>query len=94
MPPHVAACVPHIAACVRHVAAHDLGAAAYAIEAVRAAAGDQGDEAARSECRWQREQLPDDVRELVLDDQQRRNHLCRSAFEVQPVTPVPGPGPP
>lgn len=79
--PRFAAYAAGQAACVPHVAAHDLGAAAYAIRAVRAAAGDQA-EAARQECRWQRGQLPDDVRELVLDDQQRRNHLCWSAFEA------------
>src|SRR5881396_2849929 len=58
------------AAVVAHVAAHELGAAAYAIKAVRAAApGRQRESAGRLECRWQREQLPDVIRELVLDDQ-------------------------
>jgi hypothetical protein len=70
------------AACVAHVAAHDLGAAAYAIKAARAAApeGDAG-LAGRAECRWQREQLPAAVRELVLDDQRVRNELCWSVFD-------------
>ena len=70
------------AACVAHVAAHELGAAAYAIRAARAAAspGDR-DEAGRRECRWQREQLPDAIRELVLDDQRLRNELCWSLFD-------------
>jgi len=70
------------AAVVAHVAAHDLGAAAYAIKAARAAAppGSQED-AGRRECRWQREQLPDRSRELVLDDQRRRNELCWSVFD-------------
>lgn len=63
---------------VAHVAAHELGAAAYAIKAVRAA---DGEDAGRLECRWQREQLPDAIRELVLDDQRRRNELCWSVFE-------------
>lgn len=69
------------AACVAHVAEHDLGAAAYAIKAVRAAAGADGDAAGRRECRWQRDRLPDAVRALVLDDQQRRNALCWSVFD-------------
>src|SRR3954451_25330002 len=48
------------AAAVAHVAAHELGAAAYAIKAARAAALDvEGEAAGRLECRWQREQLPD-----------------------------------
>ncbi|RBY87667.1 putative immunity protein [Blastococcus sp. TF02A-30] len=69
------------AAVVAHVAEHDLGAAAYAIKAARAAAPPGEAEAAgRRECRWQRDQLPDAVRELVLDDQRRRNELCWSAF--------------
>jgi immunity protein 5 of polymorphic toxin system len=67
---------------VAHVAAHDLGAAAYAIRAARAAAPDgQGDLAARRECRWQREQLPAEVRELVLDDQRLRNDICWFVFD-------------
>ena len=57
------------AAAVGHVAAHDLGAAAYAIKAARAAAPSvEGEAAGRLECRWQRAQLPDEIRELVLDD--------------------------
>jgi len=71
------------AACVSHVAAHDLGAAAYAIKAARAAAPPgEGDAAGRLECRWQRAQLPDEVRDLVLDDQRLRNELCWSVFDV------------
>ncbi|RBY95095.1 hypothetical protein DQ237_15405 [Blastococcus sp. TF02-8] len=66
------------AAVVAHVAAHELGAAAYAIKAVRAA---HGEEAGRAECRWQREQLPDAIRELVLDDQLLRNDICWSVFD-------------
>src|SRR5256712_4258339 len=45
---------------VGHVAAHELGAAAYAIKAACAAAPEGESEAAgRSECRWQRDQLPE-----------------------------------
>jgi hypothetical protein len=70
------------AACVAHVAAHDLGAAAYAIRAARAAAPDGEAEAAgRRECRWQRDQLPEAIRELVLDDQRQRNGICWSVFD-------------
>jgi hypothetical protein len=65
------------AAVVAHVAEHDLGAAAYAIKAVRAA---DGNAAGREECRWQRERLPAAVRELVLDDQRRRNDICWGVF--------------
>ena len=69
------------AAAVGHVAAHELGAAAYAIKAARAAAAEGEREAAgRLECRWQRAQLPDEIRELVLDDQRLRNELCWFAF--------------
>jgi hypothetical protein len=70
------------AGAVAHVAAHDLGAAAYAIKAVRAAAPPGRAEAAgRLECRWQRDQLPGAIRELVLDDQRLRNELCWSVFD-------------
>lgn len=70
------------AACVAHVAAHDLGAAAYAIKAVRAAGpAGESEAAGRRECRWQRAQLPEAVRELVLDDQRLRNELCWSVFD-------------
>ncbi len=70
------------AAVVAHVAAHELGAAAYAIKAVRAAAPTgESDDAGRLECRWQRAQLPDAIRGLVLDDQRLRNAICWSVFE-------------
>jgi hypothetical protein len=66
------------AAVVAHVAAHELGAAAYAIKAARAA---EGEAAGRLECRWQRDQLPDAIRDLVLDDQRLRNDICWSVFD-------------
>jgi hypothetical protein len=70
------------AAAVAHVAAHELGAAAYAIKAARAAALEgERQITARLECRWQRDQLPEAIRELVLDDQRLRNHICWSVFE-------------
>ena len=67
---------------VAHVAAPELGAAAYAIKAARAAAPEGESEAAgRAECRWQRDQLPEAIRELVLDDQRLRNEICWSVFD-------------
>ena len=70
------------AAVVAHVAAHELGAAAYAIKAVRAAASKgEAESAGRVECQWQREQLPEAIRELVLDDQRLRNDICWSVFD-------------
>ncbi len=70
------------AACVAHVAAHELGAAAYAIKAARAAApAGEGESAGRRECRWQRDQLPEAIRELVLADQRLRNDICWSVFD-------------
>lgn len=70
------------AAVVAHVAAHELGAAAYAIKAVRAAAPrGEGDAAGRRECQWQRSRLPEAIRDLVLDDQRLRNDLCWSVFD-------------
>jgi hypothetical protein len=69
------------AGAVAHVAAHELGAAAYAIKAARAAAPEGENEVAgQLECRWQRDQLPDAIRELVLDDQRRRNDICWFVF--------------
>ena len=70
------------AGAVAHVAAHELGAAAYAIKAVRAAAPEAEVEAAAlRECLWQRDQLPEAIRELVLDDQRRRNGICWGVFD-------------
>lgn len=64
-----------------HMADHELGAAAYAIRAVRAAApADTRDEAGRRECHWQQAQLPEAIRALVLSDQQLRNRKFWSLF--------------
>ncbi len=80
--PRFAAYAAGQAAVVAHVAAHELGAAAYAIKAVRAAAPKgEGESAGRLECRWQRDQLPDAIRDLVLDDEQLRNDICWSVFD-------------
>lgn len=73
------------AACVGHVAEHDLGAAAYAIKAVRAGRPDDPD-SGRAERDWQRAQLPPAVRDLVLEDQANRNSICWSVFDEQSMT--------
>ena len=71
-----------VRAAVAHVAAHELGAAAYAIRAARAAGPEgESEEAGQRECQWQREQLPGAIRELVLDDQRLRNDICWSVFD-------------
>lgn len=50
-----------------HMADHALGAAMYALKAVKAAADKQNEDAVVSqEHNWQVEQLPDEIRELVL----------------------------
>jgi hypothetical protein len=70
------------AAAVAHVAAHERGAATDAIKAARAAVPEGGAErAGRLECRWQRDRLPEPIRDLVLDDQRLRNELCWSVFD-------------
>lgn len=82
------------AAVVAHVAAHDLGAAAYAIKAARAAAPAGGGESAGElECQWQRDQLPDVIRDLVLDDQRRRNDICWGVFHCADPAVSAHPGP-
>lgn len=79
--PRYAAYAAAQAAAVAHVAAHELGAAAYAIKAARAAAPQrESDKAERRECRWQRDQLPEAIRALVIDDQRLRNEICWSVF--------------
>lgn len=70
------------AGAVAHVAAHELGAAAYAIKAARAAApAAEAAAAGRLECQWQRDQLPETIRGLVIDDQRLRNDICWSVFD-------------
>ncbi|MBA4385144.1 MAG: hypothetical protein C0410_10450 [Anaerolinea sp.] len=70
------------AVAVAHVAAHELGAAAYAIKAAQAAAPEsECKQAGLRECHWQREQLPVEIRELMLDDQRLRNEICWSVFD-------------
>ena len=70
------------AAATAHMADHELGAAAYALRAVRAASPpDQRDEISRKECQWQRAQLPAAIRDLVLSDEKLRNRKLWSIFE-------------
>jgi hypothetical protein len=69
------------AAATAHMADHELGAAAYAIRAVRAASpAELQDTAGRVECQWQREQLPEAIRALVLSDEEIRNGKPWSLF--------------
>lgn len=75
------------AAVVAHVAAHELGAAAYAIRAVMAASAaseasseDKKEIYRLQECQWQREILPEKIRDLVIDDQRLRNDICWFVF--------------
>jgi hypothetical protein len=61
------------AAAVALAAAHELGAAAYGLKAAHAAAPEGvGDSAGRLEGLWQRDQLPEAIRELVPGDQRLR----------------------
>jgi hypothetical protein len=69
------------AAATAHMADHELGAAAYAIKAVRLASRTaEATMAGERECRWQREHLPEAIRELVLSDEERRNKKLWSVF--------------
>jgi hypothetical protein len=64
-----------------HMADHELGAAAYAIKAVMSASTDDKKEINRKkEMHWQREQLPKEIRILVISDQKNRNDKFWSLF--------------
>ena len=81
-PARFAALAAGQAVAVAHVAAHDLGAAAYAIRAASAAAPEAERETARLRERdWQREQVPAELRDLVLDDQRARSAICWDVFD-------------
>jgi len=72
------------AAVVGHVAAHELGAAAYAIRAVMAACtGNEKADKGRAECAWQLGQLPASLRDLVIDDEKRRDEICWGVFSLR-----------
>jgi hypothetical protein len=58
---------------------------AAAINAARsAAAKGEGEAARRRESQWQRDQLPEAIRELVLDDQAPRKRICWSVLTPEP----------
>ena len=60
---------------------HELGAAAYAIKAVMAASEEnEKRENGRKEGKWQQEQLPCEIKELVLEDQRNRDDICWNVF--------------
>ena len=64
-----------------HMADHELGGAFFAIKAVRAAAPpSEAVAAGERECRWQRDRLPEAIRELVLSDEERRKDKFKSLF--------------
>lgn len=80
--PRFAAYAAGQAGAVPHVADHALGAAAYAIRAAVAAAPGEGADAVRlAERDWQRAQVPQELSDLVLEDQAHRSHLCWSVFD-------------
>ncbi len=57
-----------------HMADHSLGAAAYAVRAVcRASQAPDARRASDRERRWQREHLPEAIRELVVSAQEQRS---------------------
>jgi hypothetical protein len=69
------------AAVVAHIAEHKLGATAYALRAVIASSPKSEREAARLvEFEWQVARLPNEIRQLVLDDMRRRNDICWHVF--------------
>jgi len=48
------------------------------------AAGEESEksENGRKECEWQRDQLPEKIKELVMDDQKNRNEICWNVFQA------------
>ena len=65
-----------------HMADHELGAAAYAIRAVRAASPEHlRNDAGKAEREWQRKILPEAIRDLVISDQANRNKKLWSLFQ-------------
>lgn len=69
------------AAATAHMADHELGAARFAILAVRLASpAAEAAAAGVRECQWQRANLPAEIRELVLSDQGLRDKRLGSVF--------------
>ncbi len=70
------------AAATAHMADHELGAAYYALRAVRLSSSPaEADAACTRERRAQRDVLPEPIRALVLSDQALRRAKFKSAFE-------------
>lgn len=67
------------AAATAHMADHELSAAYYGLRAVLLATGDP--EVVKRERRWQTDHLPQDVRDLVLDDMHHRAQKFNGAFD-------------
>jgi hypothetical protein len=67
----VASAVGHAVA-TAHMADHSLGPACYALKAVKSAGGSIDEER-----KWQDEQLPPEVKDLVLTARKIRNIYCR-----------------
>ena len=64
------------------MADHELGAAAYAIKAVREASPIEiREKVGKIECIWQRDNLPKAIYDLVISDQQTRNIKFWSFFD-------------
>lgn len=73
------------ATAVAHVAAHDLGAAAYAIRAAVAAGSAPDSTRIRAaERAWQLRRVPDELRDLVIDDMRARSSICWNVFDDGP----------
>ena len=70
------------AAAVAHVAAHELGAAAYAIRAIIEANPNEVKNGI-NECIWQRNQLPESIKLLVIEDEENRNSICWNVFRIK-----------
>jgi hypothetical protein len=51
----------------------------------------KGAVAARLERQWQRDELPEAIRELVLDDQRLRNDICWSVIDCYARVGTPAP---
>jgi hypothetical protein len=70
-------------AVVAHVPEHGLGAAAYAIRSIMEENGkDSKVEKAREEWIWQVSKLPMEIKDLVIEDAERRNELCWNVFNT------------
>lgn len=76
---HEAARAAGHAVATAHMADHELGSAFYALRAIMIAYPDKP-EKVTEEREWQRQTLMPDIRELVLDDMQKRAKKFRGIF--------------